>query len=207
MLQIHKKIELARKAAGLSQEQLADKLEISRSTYQYWEQKTPSIDKIEGVAEALGLQKDYFFVTPDEYFIKQQEVVNPDEKKEAEKITNEGNWLAAFIEEKEARRKEAEQRAELAEKEKDRLLTIIEKNLTELLKATAKIDTNLKETQEDLNEVEFAQRSQHTVMMHSLERLEKKPGALHKELSILERAYLPKGEEGGKNVKRSKRST
>lgn len=70
MLQIHEKIALAREAANLTQQELADKLGIERSTYQYWEQKTPGIDKIYRVAEALKLPKHYFFVEDDEIFKK-----------------------------------------------------------------------------------------------------------------------------------------
>jgi transcriptional regulator with XRE-family HTH domain len=45
---------------------MAEKLKIKRSTYQYWEQKTPSIDKIKEVARVLNLPVDYFFGNTDE---------------------------------------------------------------------------------------------------------------------------------------------
>lgn len=61
MLQIHQKIEQARLAAGLTQEEMAEKIGIKRSTYQYWEEKDPSIDKVKKVARALNLSDDYFF--------------------------------------------------------------------------------------------------------------------------------------------------
>lgn len=61
MLQIHEKIEQARISAGLSQEEMAEKLGIKRSTYQYWEQQTPSLAKIKKVAKVLNLSDDYFF--------------------------------------------------------------------------------------------------------------------------------------------------
>ena len=60
MLQIHEKIEQARISAGFTQEQMANKLDISRTTYIYWERKTPSIDKIKKVAEVLDLPVEYF---------------------------------------------------------------------------------------------------------------------------------------------------
>jgi HTH-type transcriptional regulator, cell division transcriptional repressor len=66
MLQIHEKIEQARVSAGLTQDEMAEKLNVKRSTYQYWEQKTPSIDKIKAVARALNLSDDYFFGSSDE---------------------------------------------------------------------------------------------------------------------------------------------
>jgi hypothetical protein len=105
-----------------------------------------------------------------------------------------------MIAEKEARRLEAKEWAERAEKEKDRLLTIIEKNLTVLLSVTGRIDANLTEAQSDLFEIENSQRVQHTVMMHSLERIEGEPGKLDKELDTLERASPPVEEQSGKSV-------
>jgi transcriptional regulator with XRE-family HTH domain len=66
MLQIHQKIEQARISAGLTQDEMAEKLGIKRTTYQYWEQKTPSIDKIKEVARVLNLPPDYFFGVGDE---------------------------------------------------------------------------------------------------------------------------------------------
>jgi transcriptional regulator with XRE-family HTH domain len=66
MLQIHQKIEQARVSAGLTQDEMAERLGIKRTTYQYWEQKTPSIDKIKEVARVLNLPPDYFFGANDE---------------------------------------------------------------------------------------------------------------------------------------------
>lgn len=66
MLQIHEKIEQARVSANLTQDEMAEKLGVKRSTYQYWEKKTPSLDKIQKVAEALHLPNDYFFGNGDE---------------------------------------------------------------------------------------------------------------------------------------------
>lgn len=70
MLQIHEKIKLARESARLSQDEMAEKLQMKRSTYQYWEEKDPSVLKIARVAEALGLDKGVFFVQNDEDFYK-----------------------------------------------------------------------------------------------------------------------------------------
>lgn len=69
-MQIHKKIEQARLSAGLTQDEMAEKLGIKRSTYQYWEKITPSIDKIKKVAKALKLSEDYFFGDKDEKLVK-----------------------------------------------------------------------------------------------------------------------------------------
>jgi len=49
----------------------------------------------------------------------------------------------------EARRRDTELRAEKAEKESDRLLTIIEKNLTKLLEVSLKLTSNLNDVKED----------------------------------------------------------
>ncbi len=65
-MQIHEKIRQARDLAHLTEEQMAERLGEKRSTYQYWEKKTPSIDKIKRVAIALGKPEDYFFVKHDE---------------------------------------------------------------------------------------------------------------------------------------------
>jgi len=62
----------------------------------------------------------------------------------------------ALVKEKEARRQDAERWAQIsredkekAEREKDRLLTIIEKNLTRLLEVTLRISSNLNEVKQD----------------------------------------------------------
>lgn len=71
MLQIHQKIEQARVSAGLSQEEMAEKLGIKRSTYQYWEKKTPKIESVRAVARVLGLPESYFLgVTTNQNQIK-----------------------------------------------------------------------------------------------------------------------------------------
>lgn len=84
--------------------------------------------------------------------------------------TNEAAYLAGrldtkeeVIAEKEARRIDAERRADLAEKEKDRLLSIIEKNLTALL-------TNSNITLDRLSLVETIVRSDDTVIMNNQDR-------------------------------------
>lgn len=76
MLQIHEKIEAERIKAGLTQDEMAEKLGIKRSTYQYWEKNTPKVDKVKAVAEALGKPADYFFVTPDEKFVTPKPELN-----------------------------------------------------------------------------------------------------------------------------------
>lgn len=60
-MHIHERIKIEREKAGLKPGQLAKKLEIPRTTYLYWESKTPDIEKIKAVAKALGLPDNYFF--------------------------------------------------------------------------------------------------------------------------------------------------
>lgn len=166
MMQIHKKIEWARKKAGLTQDQLAKKLEIGRSTYQYWEESDPSIEKTKSVARALGLQEDFFFVTPDDFFVEFEngdEGSNQDLTGKTEKgqlVYVEAKDLTAsyerIIEEKEARRLETKEWA-------DRLLKIIENNLTALL-------TNSNTTLDRLSLVETIIRSDDTVIMNNQDR-------------------------------------
>lgn len=55
------------------------------------------------------------------------------------------------IEQLEARRRDMELRAEKAEKENDRLLDIIQKNLTKLLEVSLKLSSNLTEVKEDIS--------------------------------------------------------
>lgn len=71
MLQIHKKIESERIKAGLTQDEMAEKLGIKRSTYQYWEKKTPGVDKLKQVARVLGKSESYFLTGNDENIGKQ----------------------------------------------------------------------------------------------------------------------------------------
>lgn len=73
MKQIHELIKSERVKANLSEEEMATRLKINRSTYQYWEKSTPSIDKIKRIAKALGKNENYFFITDDEKSVNQQQ--------------------------------------------------------------------------------------------------------------------------------------
>jgi transcriptional regulator with XRE-family HTH domain len=64
MLQVHEKIRQARVSAGLSVEELAEKIGVKRTTYQYWEEVTPSLAKIRKVAKALGIPAETFIGVP-----------------------------------------------------------------------------------------------------------------------------------------------
>ena len=89
---------------------------------------------------------------------------------------NEIKLLNLFLEER-------ERLISQIEKENEKLTRIVDSGLIE-------IRSNLKEALEGLNTIENGQQVQHSVMLHSLERLEKKePGTLEKELNILEKAF------------------
>lgn len=188
MMQIHDLIKKARIDSGLTPEALATKIGVARTTYLYWEENTPSIDKVKKVEAALGLPENYFL----DALIKTAN--NPDENLDTPQtvrisgtasgkstakgtlrgITSSGQNvfveakdLAAsyerIIEEKEARRLEAKEWAERAEKEKDRLLKIIENNLMVLL-------SNSNATLDRLSLVETIVRSDDTVIMNNQDR-------------------------------------
>lgn len=72
-MQIHEKIKQARISANLTEEELAKKIGVKRSTYQYWEKNTPAIGKIKRVAKALNLDEDYFLSKNDENIGKTSE--------------------------------------------------------------------------------------------------------------------------------------
>jgi transcriptional regulator with XRE-family HTH domain len=56
MLQITENIRLARKAANISQEKMAFKLEVKRSTYANWESKiVPDLEMIKKISIVLGI--------------------------------------------------------------------------------------------------------------------------------------------------------
>lgn len=59
MLQIHERIRQARVSAGLKPEELAKKIGVPRTTYLYWEDKTPSLKRIKQVEKALNLPEGY----------------------------------------------------------------------------------------------------------------------------------------------------
>lgn len=60
--EIGKKIKILRKTRGLTQQQLADKLNVKRATISNYEigRRSPHIKELESIAEALGVGLDYF---------------------------------------------------------------------------------------------------------------------------------------------------
>lgn len=60
--EIGQKIKILRKTRGLTQQQLADKLNVKRATISNYEigRRSPHIKELEAIAEALGVALDYF---------------------------------------------------------------------------------------------------------------------------------------------------
>ena len=61
-MKINEKIKEARKAAGLTQQQVADATGIDRQVYSMYERgaRNPRLDKLGKIAEACGVGLDYF---------------------------------------------------------------------------------------------------------------------------------------------------
>lgn len=172
-MQIHEKIKQARISAGLTQDEMAEKLKIKRSTYQYWEEVTPSIDKIKRVIEVLKLPEDYFFVQNDENlkdtYTAQKEVDIIGKTMDGRIIMVEAKDLTAsyerLIEEKERVIKIIEAQATKADKEKDRLFSLMEKYLTELL-------ANSKDVKENISSATLEMQTEHAAMMSALDQIQ-----------------------------------
>lgn len=155
MLQIHERIKNERVRAGLSEEDMAKRLNIPRSTYQYWEENTPKIEKVLAVAKALNLPEDYFFVATDESL-----VVHTNGETEEIAFTPTVDKLAqALADQAKANRDQAEGYKTLAEAYKGMLdlfkdmrkemarqdsQAIIEKHVKTLDERTGEMDFNLK---------------------------------------------------------------
>ena len=62
--EIGKKIKILRKTRGLTQQQLADKLNIKRSSISNYEigRRSPHIKELEAISEVLGVGLEYFGV-------------------------------------------------------------------------------------------------------------------------------------------------
>lgn len=90
MIQIHERIKQERLSAHLTEDEMASRLKINRSTYQYWEKKDPKIDNIKKVAKALGKPDDYFFIKHDE----KDETHEPPVSKELKELIESNKTLA-----------------------------------------------------------------------------------------------------------------
>ncbi len=91
-MNIEQRIQQLRKEKGLSQEQLADQLHISRQAVSKWEsgQSLPDIEKIVALSEYFGVTTDYLLKGKDEPNHTVQIQNN-------EKISKEVNILGTFL--------------------------------------------------------------------------------------------------------------
>lgn len=66
--EISKKIKILRKSRGLTQQQLADRLNVKRATISNYEigRRSPHLKELEAIAEALGVSLDHFGVGGDD---------------------------------------------------------------------------------------------------------------------------------------------
>lgn len=146
-MQIHERIKTERIKAGLTEAQIADKLGVKRSTYQYWEKETPAIDKIKAVARALGLNDEYFFRIDD------QKIVNG-----AETEPTPMQILSV-----------------LAQAFKDQAAALtIQSDILRSIESKVARESSLVSLREDVRAISARQKGTGDVLLRSLERLEKK---------------------------------
>lgn len=149
-MQINDNFKLIRELSGIKQTELAPLLKIKLSTWKSYENTDirPKANVITAVAKFSGIEpedldkklsyKDFKF--KDKKDRKSQETNgNAPKPEDKELLRYDGSFsVQDLLAEKEARRKESLERAEVAEREKDRLLRILESNLD---KAQVGIDT------------------------------------------------------------------
>ncbi len=78
-MKLHEKIYSQRKLKGFSQEELAEKLGVSRQAVSKWEtgEALPEITKLKGLAEVFGVTTDFLLNDNQDVFVKGQ-VNSPD---------------------------------------------------------------------------------------------------------------------------------
>jgi transcriptional regulator with XRE-family HTH domain len=87
---IGKKIKAIRKTRGLSQQQLADLMDVTRSTISNWEcgRRSPHLNELESLANKLNVTLEYFKASGDdvkELLAKASQVFNDDHVTSQEK--------------------------------------------------------------------------------------------------------------------------
>lgn len=185
MLQIHERIKAERIKANLSEDELADKIGIGRTTYQYWEKKTPAVDKIKQVARALGLSEDYFFVNHDENNVSEA----PSQVHEDPAIYNMALPLGDLVVTLKDYVDLLKEKARHAEEREKRLLALLEKDVRA-------IKTNSETIQSDLEVLTGIVRSDDEVILKGTDRiLGREEGASSTEAYIGERAFLDSDKE------------
>ena len=93
--ELGKKIKILRKVRGLTQTQLADKLNVGRATVSNYEigRRSPHLKELERIASALGVGLDYFGVTKSDAtdliararLLFNDDTISPEEKETAYK--------------------------------------------------------------------------------------------------------------------------
>ena len=78
-MKLHEKIYSQRKLKGLSQEELAEKLGVSRQAVSKWEtgEALPEITKLKGLADTFGVTTDFLLNDYEDVYVK-GEVKSPD---------------------------------------------------------------------------------------------------------------------------------
>lgn len=73
-MKLHEKIYSQRKLKGFSQEELAEKLGVSRQAVSKWEtgEALPEITKLKGLAEVFGVTTDFLLNDNEDVFVKGQ---------------------------------------------------------------------------------------------------------------------------------------
>lgn len=89
-MKLAEKLQLIRKKNGLSQEELAEKLGISRQAISKWEsgQSTPDLNKLIILSELYNVTIDSLVKESDDFDIVKRKETNNREKQEAEKVGN-----------------------------------------------------------------------------------------------------------------------
>ena len=73
-MKLHEKIYSQRKLKGLSQEELAEKIGVSRQAVSKWEtgEALPEITKLKGLAEVFGVTTDFLLNDNEDVYVKGQ---------------------------------------------------------------------------------------------------------------------------------------
>jgi transcriptional regulator with XRE-family HTH domain len=169
MMHITQKIKEARTSKGWSQQQIAEKLQEKRSSYAEWETSTiPRADILAKIAEITDKPIAWFFGLADENSAKtkDEKAAKNDNKKDAPGFSNGIN--ERLISEIEARRNDFKAWAERAERDKERLYSIIEKYLSD-------IAANSTNTRDAVADIQKEIQAEHGVMMDSFDLLLKQP--------------------------------
>jgi transcriptional regulator with XRE-family HTH domain len=183
MLQIHKRIKDERIKAGLSEDEIAEKIGVGRTTYQYWEKKTPAVDKIKKVAKALGLPEDYFFINAEKQIPGPATPVANENPPEFNMVLPLGDLkitLKDYVDLLNEYKNKAEDAARKAEERERELLGILKENILT-------IKANSEKTLIGLQGIRNMTRADDLSMMEGTDKiLGREPGATALEAGIVE---------------------